>query len=141
MTETTYIEYDDSESIRRALVGTRIVSAVANGIGTDDYDGTISIALDNGKFLVAAESHGGCACSNGCFDLNLAERLPDGVITNAEVVETLSDGVIGNGESTIRLFVYTDDTKTELFSSTGGDNGYYGWGYSLFVQFPAEIES
>lgn len=141
MTENTYIEYDDSEAITRALIGTRIVSAAASGIGTNHYDGVITVALDNGKLFIARESHGGCACSNGCFDLTMAERLPDGVITGAEVVETVEYGEIGAGGSTIRLFIYTGDEKTELFSSTGGDNGYYGWGYHLYVQFPEELDA
>jgi hypothetical protein len=133
------IAYDNTDELKNLLVGHRIVSVTKGTraqIDPDDWNGSLeafTYTLDNGVELIAAGTDGGCACSNGCFTLTEG-ALPDNAITNVEVAEDYSYGSQQVGAATIRMFVYSGDEKTELFSSSGGDNGYYGWGHAIYAQ-------
>lgn len=118
------IEYNDVDALKEALVGREILGFVSEGLGT--YRGSVQIQLDNGDVLTGWEADGGCACSNGCFDLTQPEA-PKGTVMNVEVEETED----GYESGTIRLFVYTEFGRTNILESSGSDNGYYGWGYHL----------
>jgi hypothetical protein len=41
--------------------------------------------------------------------------------------------------ATLRMFVYSEGIKSELVTSEGGDSGYYGWGFHMFVKEPANV--
>lgn len=137
---TDSINYDDVKELNALLVGRRIVSAEKGTrrelLGASDWNGAlpaIRYELDNGTKLIAADRDGGCACSNGCFEITEGV-LPQNVITNVEVAEEYAYGSQGDGQAVIRMFVYSETDKSELFHSEGGDNGYYGWGHEMFVQ-------
>lgn len=132
------IEYNDIDSLKSLVVGHRIVKADKGVRGDwvpDSYDGglpAIRYELDNGAAFVASDTDGGCACSNGCFEITASETLPESVITDVEQIEE-SDSEWSESAN-IRLFVYSAGIKTELFHSYGGDNGYYGWGHNIYVE-------
>jgi hypothetical protein len=135
-------------------------------VSRSSYDEVIEYHLDNGWTLRAHANDGGCACSNGCFSVDLSQeneaRLIGATILGVQVEETVEGGhydhekneyvetptvyINGEGEtpsdgsSSISVFVYTDLTaanadgeRIPLVESEGGDNGYYGWGFSFSV--------
>lgn len=141
--EIEQVTYYDVQALTGVLVGRRIVSTRKGKTHDEDYPwdngrDRIEYVLDDGTVLEARETDGGCGCSNGCWSVAGPDLVPDQVITSVEVAEEL-DGewsTHGDGEATLRLFVYADTVKTELVTSQGEDNGYYGWGYALFVKRP-----
>lgn len=141
--DTAAIEYTDVESIRKALIGRSVVHTLGSG---GDYPSKVIFVLDDGTRLTAHATDGGCACSNGCFDIRPG-NVPRGVITNVvvrESVETWSDdsrkpvepGSVSDGSGVIELFVYADLGEQVLVTSRGKDNGHYGWGFWLSVERP-----
>lgn len=140
------IEYTDEDALKAALIGRSIKDTFSTGHG---YSEVITFVLDDGTHLKAHAQDGGCACSNGCFDVTAVDSIK-GTILNVEVAEfanvwdrdsreyrdgEIEPGSISDGSSTIRIFVYTDLIgKATLVESTGGDNGYYGWGFWLSVE-------
>jgi len=122
------IDYNDNDRLREIMVGRRIVETRKNTEGGLDK---IEFILDNGTVLQAVETDGGCGCSNGCWSVDAPNDAPTQVITNVEVIDEITNDY---GESaTLRMFVYAEGIKTEIIRSEGGDNGYYGWGYNVFV--------
>lgn len=130
MTAIRSLEYNDVEQMKQVLVGRRIVSTKATDL--DTYRGQIEFTLDDGHVFVAEEADGGCACSNGCFNVANPETT-DQVITDVQFVEE-PESPVTDYLATLRLFVYADQIKTELVRSQGTDNGYYGWGYHVTVR-------
>lgn len=138
------INYNDNDEINKILVG-RTITGITEAKATDYlYPGygemlnVVTITLDDGTRLIAQETDGGCSCSNGCWSMEKhpeSDRLIGATILNAEVVEEPGEY---EDEATMRLFVYADFGKSEVYSSEGHDNGYYGWGYHLFVQQKGE---
>lgn len=141
--------------------------------GRDEYDRVLQFHLDGGYTLRAHAHDGGCACSNGCFSVDieaeLRERLTGATILGLQVEErqtetswdddyanrTETERVFIDGQpaedgetvntsdySTIVLFVYTDliTEKQPLVTSSGGDNGYYGWGFHFSVDRTIVVE-
>lgn len=132
-----YIAYNDVDEIKKELVGHRIIHTASKDL--DTYHGVVEFTLDNGRVFVVEEAEGGCACSNGCFNVANPETT-DQIITNVEFEEkdkydnSYGSAANRDGEAIIKLFVYADQIKTELIRSEGGDNGYYGWGYNIHVR-------
>lgn len=136
------IEYTDVDAIKTALVGRQIVGREGDG---GDYPEKIRYLLDDGTALVASAADGGCACSNGCFDVQHQNDV-SGTILNVEVREVTDQwenqprpvqlGSISDGSGKISVFVYTELGEHLLLTPEGGDNGYYGWGFWLNVERP-----
>lgn len=122
------IEYDDVEKIRGVLVGAKIV-VIAEKNADNTYAKEIHYGLSNGVTLKAHATDGGCACSNGCFTVDLEEdvkaKLLGATILAVQIEEAVSADwgdnqtkliVNGEGESPregsaeIKIFVYTDLT-------------------------------
>ena len=55
------------------------------------------------------------------------QPFKDNAITNVEVVQD-------EYETVFSIFVYADDTRINLVTYEGDDNGYYGTGYYLRVK-------
>lgn len=129
--EVTQVDYNDMDALRAILVGRSIVKTLSRV-----YDGTyisgthtIEFTLDNGVILEAREATDGCDCGNGYWSVDAPELAPKQVITNVEVVDD-----VGDYGATLRMFVYAEGIKTEIVRSEGDDNGYYGWGYHVYVR-------
>lgn len=126
---TDTFDYSDIDELKKALIGRSIEKVESTDLGS--YHGEVKLTLDNGDVLTAYEADGGCACSNGCFDLTpKLER--SGTILNVEIDDP--EGGNGDGFGQIKLFIYTELGKQEALVSEGGDNGYYGWGYALSLK-------
>lgn len=139
------VAYDDEESLRNILVGRSIVkiekllTAPYSAWSSETLD-SIEFTLDDGTVLEAREADGGCACSNGCWSVATSIEGPTSVITNVEVVEDLEgSSEHRDGYGTLRMFIYTENGPVEAITSEGGDNGYYGWGYHVYVKYPEKI--
>lgn len=173
------IGYDDATTLRALLTGQRIVAinettgkalhkaeAPADDYywgGRGEYDKVIEYHLAGGVVLRAHAHDGGCACSNGCFTVDVSDearrKLIGATIMNVSVEERTSDYdwesgrdiekviVDGHGEtpsdgsSTIQVFAYLPglDERTVLVESAGGDNGYYGWGFHFSIAHPVLV--
>lgn len=137
-------EYTDVAKLKSALVGRSILSILSEG---DYEERTLSFVLDDGTVLRAHSGEGCGGCGNGWFPVNLGRQVT-GTIMNVRVgeeeitytnypefeTEAIKPGSITDGESRIRVYVYTELEEGVLIESEGGDNGYYGWGFWLDVQ-------
>jgi len=121
------IDYNDIDRLRKIMVGRRIVETRK---GVDNGMDSLEFVLDNGTILQALEAFGGC-CENGCWTVDAPNDAPTQVITDVEVVDDYLDD--WQSEATLRMFIYAEGIKTEIVRSEGTDNGYYGWGYHVFV--------
>lgn len=88
-------------------------------------DQTAELTLDNGVVLVAEGNEGCGGCGNGWYFLT-ALNTCDNAITNVEIVE--------ENEEVYSIYVYAEDNRINLLTFEGGDNGYYGVGYTLYVK-------
>lgn len=114
---------DFEEKVKHLLFGRKIVHA-------EQYDEqTAILTLDNGVQLVA-EGNAGCGgCSNGWYFLDELNTC-DNAITKVEcVVEQDKSPYV----DIYHIFVYAEDKKINCLQYSGGDNGYYGTGYDLYV--------
>jgi hypothetical protein len=88
---------------------------------------------------------------------NSKKETPFGYVADTEI----EPGSMRDGSSVIKLFVYTDlqqstqlpnalvpadgvkhenlEVAVPLVTSEGGDNGYYGWGFSLSIERPKAL--
>ena len=88
-------------------------------------DQIAELTLDNGVVLVAEGNEGCGGCGNGGFYLT-ALNTCDNAITSIELVE--------EDEELYSIYVYAADNRINLLTYEGGDNGYYGVGYTLHVK-------
>ena len=89
-------------------------------------DQDAELVLDNGTVLEVYGNEGCGGCENGWYYLTALNKC-DNAITNVEVVQD-------EYETVFSIFVYADDTRINLVTYEGDDNGYYGTGYYLRVK-------
>lgn len=94
--------------------------------GWDDLD-VIEYTLDDGTVLSAYETDGGCACSNGCFSVELGEdterRLIGATIMSVRTEERLEDS----------YGAIDDPDKVKVFVDGEGEGGYGSAEMFVFV--------
>ncbi|MCL1799966.1 MAG: hypothetical protein FWG25_01195 [Promicromonosporaceae bacterium] len=113
------------ETVGAALVGRKVVEV---GITND---GRGHARLDNGRRLTIIPNEGCVCCGGGDYRLTELNTI-DNVITNVELVnDPSSDEGVGEG---YKIFVYADGRH--LFAALDGSDGdgYYGTGYTLYVE-------
>lgn len=116
--------------MKSILVGRKIVEV--NRIGGQEA----ALVLDDGTELVAVGNEGCGGCGNGWYYLDELNEC-DNPITNVECC-------VEHGrydEDIYHLFVYADNRKINCMQYSGGDNGYYGTGYNLYIRKPGEAEA
>lgn len=86
-------------------------------------DQDAELVLDNGVILEVQGNEGCGGCSNGWYYLTALNKC-DNAITNVEVVQD-------DYETVFSIYVYADDTRINLVTYEGDDNGYYGVGYYI----------
>lgn len=109
-----FAEYVEQLLLYRKVVAVREIS-----------DQVAELELDNGLILIAEGNEGCGGCGNGWYYLS-ALNTCDNAITKVEIVEEC--------EEVFSIFVYSAEKCTTLISFEGGDNGYYGVGYTLRVK-------
>ena len=110
------------EQVKQLLFGRKIVQVEKQG----DQDAILT--LDNGVQLVTVGNEGCGGCGNGWYYLDELNTC-DNAITKVECVVDTDE----YGEDIYHIFVYTEDQKINSLQYSGGDNGYYGTGYDLYV--------
>ncbi len=112
------------KEVKKLLLCRKIVKVEAMS------DQVAVLTLDNGVELVAEGNEGCGGCSNGWYyldELNCCENA----ITKVECVEERGKY---EDDSVYHLYVYADNKKINCLQYSGGDNGYYGTGYNLYVR-------
>ena len=112
------------EYVKEQLLFRKVISAKAFN------DQNAELVLDNGTILEVYGNEGCGGCSNGWYYLTALNKC-DNAITNVEIVEN-------ECETVFSIFVYADDTRINLLTYEGEDNGYYGVGYYLQVKVKGE---
>lgn len=130
MRDRKYIAHSDDahfeESVKELLLYRKIVKVER----LDCQTGVLT--LDNGTQLIV-EGNAGCGgCENGWFYIDELNGC-DNAITNVKC-ETTGDPYDGDG--VYNIFVYAEDKRINCVQYSGGDNGYYGTGYWLYVRVP-----
>lgn len=108
------------EYVKEQLLFHKVISVKAFN------DQNAELVLDNGTILEVYGNEGCGGCGNGWYYLTALNKC-DNAITNVEVVEN-------KDETVFSIFVYADDTRINLVTYEGEDNGYYGVGYYLQVK-------
>lgn len=116
-------DYDDIDSLKAALVGRKIINLASEG---SEFNKVDTFVLDDGSLLKAHAADGGCACSNGCFSVESSA-------VGGTIMSISLDEHVEGEEGIITVFVMTDMESGALVRSEGGDNGYYGWGFTFSV--------
>ena len=114
-----------SEYVKEQLLFHKVVSVKASL-----NEQNAELTLDNGTILEVYGNEGCGGCENGWYYLTALNKC-DNAITNVEVVEN-------ECETVFSIFVYTDDTRINLLTYEGEDNGYYGVGYYLQAKVKGE---
>lgn len=120
-------DYDFEEKMKKLLFGRKIIKA-------EQLDGqSAMLTLDNGTELLAVGNEGCGGCSNGWYYLDELNTC-DNAITKIECVVDSGE----YGDDIYHIFVYAEDKKINCLQYSGGDNGYYGTGYDLYVTVTEE---
>ena len=91
-------------------------------------DQTAILTLDNGTELIAVGNEGCGGCGNGWYYLDVLNGCENAITdVECEIEGTYEDSVY-------HLYVFADNKKINCLQYSGGDNGYYGTGYDLYVK-------
>lgn len=116
---------DFEDKMKSELFGRRIVRVEGAEGDEEAY-----LYLDNGKRLLLVGNEGCGGCCNGWYYLKNINTF-DNAITNVELCVDVSD----NGyDDVYKLFVLSAYNKMNVATYEGSDNGYYGTGFSVFVE-------
>lgn len=134
---------DDHAEIEALLLGRRIVKAEMGMVPIPDptrYRQTFVegvLTLDDGTRIYAQGNDGGCSCGAGDYPLAHLTAV-DNVITSVRFDDRPDDDATDSGDGGwYRIFVVADASEINIASFEGSDgNGFYGTGYTLFVQRP-----
>lgn len=123
-------DHNFEDKMKELLLGRKVVR-----VETLD-DQNAEITLDNGIVIETVGNEGCGGCSNGWYYL---EELNDcnNVITAVECVTDSGE----YGDDVYHIYVFAEDKKINLVQYGGGDNGYYGTGYDVFVKGIKESET
>lgn len=101
---------------------------------SEDSDTQLTLTLSNGVKLIAKSNEGCSGCCNGWFfyDDVLTLGVEGNVITNISI-DCNYDVDVEGGSFTLNIFSMDKRILSTRFS--GEDNGYYGIGISLTVEF------
>lgn len=122
-------DYDFGEKMKELLLGRKVVKAEV----IDDQ--VAELTLDNGVVIETVGNEGCGGCGNGWYYL---EELNDcnNVITDVECVVESNK----YDDDVYHIYVFAEDKKINLIQYGGGDNGYYGTGYGVFIKGVKECE-
>jgi len=115
-------DYNFEEEVKELLLYRKIVKVEK----INDQEGVL--ILDNGLQLIVEGNEGCGGCENGWYYLDELNGC-DNAITNVKCE------IEGDEYSDVyNIFVYAEDKRINCVQYSGGDNGYYGTGYRLYVK-------
>ena len=109
--------------VEKLLIGRKVIEV------TIDDKQDARLLLDNGVVLRTCGNQGCGGCWNGWYFLEELNRC-DNAITSVEVVN--------ESDEQFSIFVFADNTKINLVTYEGQDNGYYGTGFRLTAYIPKQ---
>ena len=109
--------------VEKLLIGRKVIEV------TIDDKQDARLLLDNGVVLHTCGNQGCGGCWNGWYFLEELNRC-DNAITSVEVVN--------ESDEQFSIFVFADNTKINLVTYEGQDNGYYGTGFRLTAYIPKQ---
>ena len=115
-------DYNFEERVKEFLLYRKIVKVER----INDQDGILT--LDNGTQLIVEGNEGCGGCGNGWYYIDELNDC-DNAITDVKCEISGSEY-----EDVYNIFVYAEDKRINCVQYSGGDNGYYGTGYSLYVK-------
>jgi hypothetical protein len=118
------------ERVKELLLYRRIVEVQR----INDMDGIL--ILDNGTQLIVEGNRGCGGCYNGWYDLCELNNC-DNAITDVKC-DVMGD--YNDFDEVYSIFVYAEDKRVKCVEFSGGDNGYYGTGYDLYVRVVGDTE-
>lgn len=132
--------YEREQVLEQALVGRRIVDVQFDvncpPLHPDNWESGSPpyglATLDDGTKVYFAGHDGGCACSAGCYDLTMLNRV-DNIITAVHVDANPGSDYSEDYMGGYSIFVLAEHEQLlASFSGTDG-NGYYGTGFYIRV--------
>lgn len=111
---TNMIHHDDEARLNEAFVGRKVIEV------TDD-----TFILDDGSKLTVVPNEGCGGCGEGWYEISSIASF-DHVITGVKVDAD-------RYETHFNLIFYSVGIQGKGLEVTGGDNGYYGTGFSVRV--------
>ena len=140
-----YVSHSNDVDFQKKVEGLLLYHKVVSVRKLDseelDKNQVAELVLDNGVVLKVEGNEGCGGCGNGWFYLTELNNC-DNAITKVEcvikddegnIVSSPSEKYDGSGDFIYNIFVFAENNKINLLQYEGGDNGYYGTGYSLYV--------
>lgn len=111
------VDHEDEARLNELFVGRKVIEV------TDD-----TFILDDGSLLTVVPNSGCGGCGNGWYEIESIASF-DHIITGVQVT---AEG----GDARFNLIFYSVGIQGKGVEVTGGDNGYYGTGFSIAVDLP-----
>ena len=127
-----HIAHSDDLNFNKTVKDLLLFHKITSVEQLNDQDGILT--LDNGTRLIVKGNEGCDGCGNGWYYLDELNEC-DNAITNVECVCEGSEY-----EDIYHIFVFAENKKINCVQYSGGDNGYYGTGYDLFVEIDDPTE-
>lgn len=121
-----YIAHSDDIDFEAQVKNLLLYRKIVKVEKLDDQEGIL--ILDNGTELIVKGNEGCGGCGNGWYYIDELNGC-DNVITNVECKLSGPDW-----DDIYNIFVYAEDKRINCVQYSGGDNGYYGTGYYLYVR-------
>ena len=120
-----YLAHSDDFNFESTIKNLLLFRKIIKAERIDDQ--TAKLTLDNGIQLLARGNEGCGGCGNGWYYLDELNGC-DNAITD---VQCVLDG--DDSDGIYHLYVFADNKKINCLQYSGGDNGYYGTGYDVYV--------
>lgn len=120
------IDGEDIDEIKKLLLYKKITEVTIN---SNYMTGTMK--LDDGTILKIVANEGCGGCNNGWYSLEELNKC-DNAITDVELVYDKR-----NSDEVIQIFVIAEDKRIKIIDVQGDEgNGYYGRGFTIYVEKP-----
>ena len=124
-----HVEDADFESKIKDLLLYRKIVEVSEISGDEERCG--ELLLDNGVKLVVWGNDGCGGCGNGWYYLKNLQGC-DNAITDVRCA--INEDYSSYGDDIYQIFIFTENQEIECVRYEGYDNGYYGTGFTLYVE-------
>ena len=123
-TKKMYVGHSDDHDFEAKMTGLLLFRKIVEVKRLDDQNARLT--LDNGVKVYTQGNEGCGGCENGWYYLDKLNGC-DNAITNVECV--------CEGEEVYKIFVFAVDRRIDCIQYSGCDNGYYGTGYDVYIEY------